>query len=277
MQQLADLIRKKLLSDEIRLPALPESVLKVKTILQDEEKGAADIAKVIKNDQTLSAAVVRIANSSRFNTSGKQINSLPMAIQRLGGKRTFQILIAVSSKMLLQVKDKNLQKLIRISFQHSQLVAVAAQEIARSFRDPNAEEVFLAGLVHDIGEPAIICAMPDELLELSDEKRTSLLETLHREVGGRLLISWGLSEELAATASHHGLESSDRPGGKLIDYVDGGDLIVESMMDSNSDEDYSEMTNHPSIARLGMTEAQLISVEFEVEEAAEELQSAMAI
>ena len=277
---LAETIRKKLLADEIRLPALPESVFKVKNILADEEKGASDIAKVIKSDQTLSTAIIRIANSSRFNTGNTKINNLPMAIQRLGGKRTFQLLIAVASKILLQVKNKSLQAIIRKSFQHSQLVAVASQEIARISRDPGAEEAFLAGLLHDIGIAAIVCAVPDELLKLSDEEQRFVLNNLHKEVGGRLLSSWGLPASLVDVASHHEIESSDRPGGNLIDYVDAGHFIVHSSglstASKNAYEDVDPM-EYPPIMRLDLNEAKLISVEMEIEEAAEELNSAMDI
>jgi HD-like signal output (HDOD) protein len=270
---LAESVRKKLLADEIRLPSLPESVMKVKKILADEEKGAADIAKVIKDDQTLTTAIIRIANSSRFNTTGKETTNLAMAIQRLGGKQTFQILIAVSSKLMLQVKDKTLQALIRKSFQHAQMVAVAAQEIARLYSDPASEDAFLAGLVHDIGKPALVCAVPDELLKLPEAEMQSVLDTLHREVGGRLLSSWGLPAHLAQVASQYGIESGDRPSGKLIDYIDSANCLVRNQ-ESGTDTDPSLC---PAMSRLGLTEAQVISVEMEIEDAAEELQAAMAI
>ena len=276
MQQLAEMVRKQLRNGDIRLPALPESMFEVKKILDDEEKGALDIAKVIKSDQALSAAVIRIANSSRFNTSGKKISSLPMAIQRIGGKRTFQVLIAISSKVLLQVNNKELQKSVRESFYHAQMVAVASQEIARCVSDPGSEEAFLAGFVHDIGLPAVICAVPDELLKLPDEERLNVLDSLHREVGGRLLSMWGMPDTLVECASHHGLEAGDRPSGKLIDYVDAANFLVDRIKAGATDEDEYNYAESPAVVRLGLSEAKLISVEMDIEEAAEELQLAMS-
>lgn len=276
MNALSEMVRKQLIAGNIRLPALPESMFEVKNILDDEEKGAADIAKVIKSDQALSTAVIRIANSSRFNTRGTKISNLPMAIQRIGGKRTFEVLIAISSKVLLQVKDKKLQENIRTSFQHSQMVAVASQEIARCLRGPASEEAFLAGFVHDIGLPAVICAIPDELLALSAQERETVLDSLHREVGGRLLAMWGMADTLIEVASHHELEGGDRPSGKLIDYVDAANFMVERIKAAAAGEAECDFSQSPAIVRLGMSEAVLISVEMEVEEAAEELQSAMS-
>lgn len=276
MNALAEMVRKQLIAGNIRLPALPESMFEVKKILDDEEKGAADIAKVIKSDQALSTAVIRIANSSRFNSRGIKTSNLPMAIQRIGGKRTFEVLIAISSKVLLQVKDKQLQENIRKSFQHAQAVAVASQEIARCLRDPASEEAFLAGFIHDIGLPAVICAVPDELLALSVHERESVLDSLHREVGGRLLAMWGMPSALIEIASYHELEGDDRPSGKLIDYVDAANFLVNRMKAAALGEAECDFIQSPAIARLGMSEAVLISVEMEVEEAVEELQSVMS-
>ncbi len=277
MSSLAEIVRGKLLSGQLRLPALPESMFEVKKILEDDEKGAVDIAKVIKSDQALSAAVIRIANSSRFNTSGKKISNLPMAIQRIGGKRTFEVLIAISSKVLLQVNDKLLQEEIRKSFRHAQMVAVAAQEIARCLKDPASEEAFLAGFVHDVGLPAVICAVPSELLALSIQERESVLDDLHREVGGRLLAMWDMPDTLIDVASHHELEGDDRPSGRLIDYVDAANFLVDRIEAGAAGKDLPDFSQSLAISRLGMGEAVLLSVELEIEEASEELQSAMSL
>ena len=248
---------------------LPESILKVRGILKDKEKGTADITKAIQNDLTLSAAVLRIANSSCFNNSGRNIKNLSVAIQRLGGKRTFQLLVAVSSKLVLQVNNKTLQGVIRKSFQSSQLVAVAAQEIARSFNDPATSQAFFAGLVHDIGTPAIICAHPKDILKLSEEDQNTLLQNLHREVGAKVLSIWGMDSALQDVASHHGVESIDRPRGKLIDYVDAANYIV-----THIDSDL-EMMDCPAINRLGLSSVKLTSVILDIEDAIEEMSGVM--
>ncbi len=269
LESLTAAIRKTLISGKMRLPILPESILKVKDILTDKERGAADITQAIKNELTLTAAVLRIANSSCFNSSGRTIKSLPVAIQRLGGKRTFQLLVAVSSKLLLQVNNKTLQSVIRSSFQTSQLVAVAAQGIARSLNDPNDSQAFFAGLVHNIGIPAMITAHPKEILALSKDDQDVLIESLHREVGAYVLSLWGMDEALQDVASYYGVESIDRPNRQLINYIDAANYIILNM------ENDSDPMNCPAIKRLELTPARLMSVSLDIEDAMEEMKSVM--
>lgn len=161
--QLAELIRKRFNNGEAKLPVLPEAVIKVRDIVNDENRGAADIAKVIGDDPTFSTTVLRIANSAKFKSGNFEIRSLPMAIQRLGGKRTLQLLIAISSKLHMQVKNKSLQAILRKVSNHSLMVAVAAQHLARLIKCAEPEEAFLAGIIHDVGVSAVVCAVPEEL------------------------------------------------------------------------------------------------------------------
>jgi HD-like signal output (HDOD) protein len=266
--QLAELIRKRFNNGEAKLPVLPEAVMKVREIVNHPEKGAADIAKVIGDDPTFSTTVLRIANSARFKSAGHDIRSLPMAIQRLGGRQTLQLLIAISSQIHMQVKNKELQKILRKVSAHSLLVAVAAQQLARLMHKTPPEEAFLAGIIHDVGVPAVICAVPDELTECSPEVQLEIIRELHREMGGRLLSSWGMPDIFATVASHHGIEADDRPRDKLIDYIDAADFMVQRngykvLFDAIGEA--VEPEHFPPIQRLGITETHLAAVEVELE------------
>ncbi|MES0371646.1 MAG: HDOD domain-containing protein [Mariprofundaceae bacterium] len=276
--QLAEIIRKRFNSGEARLPVLPEAVLKVRDIVNDENRGAMDIAKVIGDDPTFSTTVLRIANSAKFKSGGHEIRNLPMAVQRLGGNQTLQLLIAISSKLHMQVKDKSLQNILRKTTAHSLLVAVAAQHLARLTRSSAPEEAFLAGIIHDVGIPAVVCAVPDELMKCSPAEQLIILQELHREMGGRLLNSWGMPDIFATVASHHGIESDDRPNEKLIDYIDAADYMVQRnghavLFDAIGES--VEPESFPPIQRLDITETHLAAVEIELEDDLSDLQGVL--
>ncbi|MDX8396312.1 MAG: HDOD domain-containing protein [Mariprofundaceae bacterium] len=275
--QMAALIRKRFNNGEAKLPTLPEAVLKVKAIVEDESKGAVDIAKVLSSDPTFSTTVIRIANSAKFKTSANEIRSLPMAIQRLGGRRTLQLLIAISSKVHMRVKDKQLQSILRKVTKHSLLVAVAAQHLARLIGSAEPEEAFLAGIIHDVGVQAVICAVPEELAACSLQDQLHIVQQLHREMGGRLLNHWGMPDVFSIVASHHGIEADDRPRDKLIDFVDAADFLVqfsgnEVLFDAIGEGVDAE--SYPPLVRLGATETHLAAVEVELEDGMAELQEA---
>lgn len=274
--QMAALIRQRFNHGEAKLPVLPEAVIKVRDIVNHPDKGAKEISKVIGDDPTFSTTVLRIANSAKFKSGSNDIRSLPMAIQRLGGRQTLQLLIAISSQVHMQVKNKPLQKILRNVSAHSLLVAIAAQQLARLLQNTPPEEAFLAGIVHDVGVSAVICAVPDELAGCSRDDQLEILRELHREMGGRLLNSWGMPDVFSTVASHHGIEADDRPREELLDYIDAADFMVQRsrnipLFDAISDSVEAEF--FPPIQRLGITETHLAAVEVELESDLSEFES----
>jgi len=274
---LAQTIRDRFNNGEAKLPILPEAVLKVQTIINDESKGASDIAKVIGDDPTFSTTVLRIANSAQFKIGNFDIRSLPMAVQRLGGRKTLQLLIAISSKLHVKIRNKQLQSILRDIGRHSLLVAAAAQHLARLVGSCDPEEAFLASIMHDVGVQAVISAVPDELADIPYDTCLSIIQVLHREMGGRLLNHWEMPDIFATVASHHGIESDDRPRDKLIDYIDAADFIVQRsghpVLFDNISEGI-ELEQFPPIQRLGVTDIHLAAVEVELEDDAQALQEA---
>jgi len=271
---LAQKIRDQFNSGEAKLPILPEAVLKVREIVNDESKGAADIAKVIGDDPTFSSTVLRIANSAQFKTGNFDIRSLPMAVQRLGGRRTLQLLVAISSKLHVKINDKKLQDILRQTYLHSLLIAAAAQHLARLIGSCDPEETFLASILHDVGVLAIISAVPKELSALPEDVCLSVIQTLHREMGGRLLNHWEMPDIFATVASHHGIEADDRPRDKLIDYIDAADFIVQRsghtvLFDVIAEG--IEVEHFPPMQRLGINDIHLAAVEVELEDDAQAL------
>jgi len=276
--QLAAMIREKFNSGEAKLPLLPEAVIKVQKIVKDESKGAADIAKAIGDDPTFSTTVMRLCNSAQFNPRGHEIRSLQIAVQRLGARKVLQLMIALSSKVHIKVKNKDLQQVLQKSAQHSLMVACAAQHLAKLIGSADPDEAFLAGMVHDIGIPAVVSAAEKELAEIEPEERLDAIRTLHREMGGRLLSYWNMPDVFATVASHHGIESDDRPNERLIDYIDTADLLIQRsghpvMFDAIAEG--IEIANFPSLKRLGATEIHIAAVEVELEDSIHEMQQAM--
>jgi len=273
--ELATEIRRRFREGDARLPILPEAVLKVRKIVNDESKGAADIAKVIGSDTTFSTTVLRIANSARFKTGNHEIRNLSMAIQRLGGRRTLQLMTAISAQLHLAVKDKELQTLLRTSAKHSLLVAVAAQHLAKLVGCVDPEEAFMAGMLFDVGVSAIVCAVAEDLAKYSAEENQTILRQLHREMGGRLLTYWDMPDSFISLASYHGVESDDRPRENLIDLIDAVQFMLVNTNHALPFDDVPEgidALHYPPMQRLGLNETHLAAVEIELEDGFEELQ-----
>lgn len=278
--ELATEIRRRFRDGDARLPILPEAVIKVRKIIRNEQQGAADIARVIAADTTFSTTVLRITNSARFKAGSHEIRNLPMAIQRLGGRRTLQLMTAISSQLHLAVKDKALQALLRESAQHSLLVAVASQHLARLVGSVDPEEAFMAGMLFDVGVSAIVCAVPDEIAACDHEQSHDILRQLHREMGGRLLTYWEMPDSFIALASHHGVEADDRPRENLIDVIDSVQFLLAGSGHKLPFDDVPEgvdALHYPPMQRLGLNETHLAAVEVELEDGFEEMQGLFSV
>jgi len=272
-------IRQKFNNGEARLPVLPDAVLRVRSVIADDRKGSKDIAAVISDSPAFSAAVLRIANSARFNQSHNEIRNLPMAIQRIGSKQVLQLMMGIASRLYMQVKQPELQDLIRRNFNHSLAVAVAAQHIAQMIPQVPQEDAFITGLLHKIGIPTVICAVPGELMACSAERRTEILQQLHREMGARLFHFWNLPDIFSQVILHQGIESDDRPREKLIDFVDAASFITqhlghEPLLDSVPDG--VDPLQFRAIRRLGIGESHIAAIEIELDDTLEEMQLAFA-
>jgi HD-like signal output (HDOD) protein len=268
-EELAARIRKRFNSGEAKLPVLPEAVIKVKAVIDDPNKGANDIAEVIASDPTFSSTVMRIANSAQFNAGNREIRNLPMAIHRLGARQTLHLLIAVSSQMHMNVKDARLAELIRRTARHSLMVGCIAQHLAHLIRGCDAEESFLAGVLYEVGIPAIVCAVPGDLAPLSDDQLAEALKILHREMGGRLLNHWDMPSVFIEVASHHGVEADDRPRTNMIDLIDASIFLLQGAGHASPfDEvpDNVEAIHYAPMQRLGITETHLAAAEVELDD-----------
>jgi len=273
-------IRQKFNDGEARLPVLPDAVLKVRSVIADDRKGSVEIARVISENPAFSAAVLRIANSTRFNPSHNEIRNLPMAIQRIGSRQVLQLLMGIASRLYMQVKEPELQEDIRRNFNHSLAVAVAAQHLAQMIPQVSPEDAFITGLLHKIGVPTIICAVPDDMMACDPVRRIEILQKLHREMGARLFHFWNLPDIFAQVILHQGIESDDRPREKLIDFVDAGSYITqqlghEPLLDSlplNADP-----LQFRAIKRLGINDSHIAAIEIELDDSLEEMQQAFGI
>jgi len=278
-KDIAARIRNKFNAGEAKLPILPDTVLRVRNIIANDRTGSENIARVITESPVFAVAVLRIANSARFNPSRYEIRNLPIAIQRIGTRRVLQLMMGIASRIYMKVAQPELKAAIRKNFNHSLSVAIAAQHLAQMIPQVNAADAFITGLLHKIGVPAIICAVPDELAALSEEQRIEVLQHLHREMGARLFHYWNMPDIFTQVILHQGIESDDRPREKLIDFVDAGSFITQHLGHDpllNSAPGGSDPRQLRAIKRLGISDSHIAAIEIELDETLEEIQQAFS-
>lgn len=275
-ENLASRIRNKLNEGSFRMPAIPDTVAKVQQLISGNDYSVADIAAIVHKDTTLAAVVIRLANSAHFNTTGKEIRNLSMAIQRIGMEALPKLLLSVSSRMFCKVKQPALRKLVQQDQDHALIVAVAAERVAHVSGMANPADTFMAALLHDQGKDVLIMAIPDELAEVSSQECLEILDIFHQEMGARLLHKWGLPEEFVLVAQHHETESNDRPKLPMLDCVDAANAMVHCM-EPDSEECRVETMAHPAVKRLRLTDIDMADIEISIEDQLAELRQAFAV
>jgi HD-like signal output (HDOD) protein len=191
------------------IPAFPAVVLRVLDLVSQDNPDFPLLVREITSDATLSAQVLRLANSARFGFTS-QIGTVQQAVLALGSAEVQSLVmsVAVANYSRASLKTEAMQKCWR----HTIASAVVCREVARAAGMP-PEQAYSLGLLHDIGRLGLLVAWPDDynrILHEADRDHLSLLDlekrlfTMdHCEVGRRLVEQWKLPPDFRVVAGRH--------------------------------------------------------------------------
>ncbi len=212
-----------------QLPTLPSTSRQVLEYLNDDTTDLHKIVRAIECDQGLVVRILCMANSPFFGLTNK-IQNIKEALVVLGFANLRMVVI---SAMLTAQKFPNLANDIRVQaiFRHSLAVAICASVIARNNK-LDANLLFLAGILHDIGTLALMSSYPDFYAEVEKCRHTddlllyeaerSIFGFDHSMIGAALCRHWNLPEAIAqALEGHHlsenqALPTSEVPRNELL-------------------------------------------------------------
>ncbi len=259
-------------SNSLVLPTLPEVALRVRDAVDDENATIGDIAKVIATDAALSARLIQVANSPLMRAN-KAIDSLEMAVNRMGMKLVRDMVISMVMEQMFQATAEVTDKKLRQLWEHSVTVAAISHALAAQFTKLAPEQAMLAGLVHDIGALPILTKAEDypELLE-NEAALDMIIAKLHPKIGMAILKAWNFPAELVKVPAEH--ENLERDSAQT-DYVDVVTVAnLQSYMGSQHPLAQKDWSNVPAFAKLGLNpEVNVV----ELEETAEDIKEAQRL
>jgi HD-like signal output (HDOD) protein len=192
------------------LPPLPQVATRVIRISADSNTSSEELKDLIRTDQALSTQVLKVANSAMFGMV-REVTTLTQAIMTLGFSTTRSVVLACSVKNLFNRGPVGAQE--RILWEHALVTALTGSAMSRILQVSATEEVFLAGLIHDIGKSVMALKFPDSycslLRNLQDQGGDGLSMELdaygfdHAMVGEALLNSWNIAEGMEAVVRWH--------------------------------------------------------------------------
>jgi putative nucleotidyltransferase with HDIG domain len=197
------------------LPVMPRIAQEILVLKIETEEGEKALLELVRNDPAISAKVIGLANSPAFGTMQK-ILSVSDAAARLGIKRvklTAMILAMMTSMVRTPGGLLNANSLWKHSLAVTMTMHSLAQYMPEAIR-PMEDDLFLAGLLHDIG--FLVLDSIDPMLSDSfharleaengrseEEIESAMLEMDHCELGAELAKHWGLPEAIVNVLRHH--------------------------------------------------------------------------
>ena len=182
-----------------------------------------ELEQLILIDPALTAKILKVANSALYARQ-REITNLQQAITLLGFKTIKSLVLLVCASNLYGKKKPSYEKpnsntITKVSemsmWRHSVLTAFVARTIAtRLKKDEKKEEIFIAGLLHDIGRIVLMINFKDSyddfLNDISTGKGKNILSVEerifgvnHQDAGKMVLNKWNFPEELIDTAYMH--------------------------------------------------------------------------
>ncbi len=238
MVQDRDAERKKIEKFIRRMPSLSTTVGKVMEICSRTDASPNELNKVISLDPVLTGQVLKLINSSYYSLVNK-VTSLTRAITMLGMNTVKNI--ALSTAIIRTVSGSKKSKVLPTTkfWAHSIGAGVSAKLLgeAKGLSLMEREELFLAGLLHDLGK----VPFGDEYIDvLNTAKREQLplvnverdrLGIDHQEVGAMIAEKWKLNDVITqCITKHHGAENLSAEIGQKVALVALGNIYTNIMV-----------------------------------------------
>lgn len=202
LNRLAKEIRAQLEAGKLELPALPDIALAVSRKVGDPEASVDDIVKLIRTDAALTAKLIQIANSPVY-AGLEAVSTSAAAVTRMGLRATRDIVVSISIRSLFTSDDATLRARVRGLWEHSARVAATSSILARISGRIDPEQGMVAGLVHDIGELAVLNYVSRSRdRRYAQDEIDAAVAVLRGPLGASLIRSWRLGDDIADAARH---------------------------------------------------------------------------
>ena len=189
------------------LPPLPHVAAQALALIEDPDTTAGKLTELLGGDTALAARVLKIANSAMFSRQ-REITTINQAIMTIGFKTLKGIIVAATLRQLNR-KFGPVEKMI---WENSTCTSLACRVVATHLKKSYVEEVFLLGLLHDLGKLVLMRQIPEEYEKIVNQtKQGKLFVTVEQEtfgfahplIGALVAKKWNFSMETCQVILHH--------------------------------------------------------------------------
>ncbi|MFV0437998.1 MAG: HDOD domain-containing protein [Desulfopila sp.] len=253
------------------LPTLPSVASKLLSLMAKQDTPLAEIADLIRQDVSLSAKLLKVANSA-FYSFPQQIGSIRQAVSLLGVNAVCSLVLSFS---FLSMKRGNRKSVFNFEKfrEHALAAGVGAKLIVDTLDKADIDEIFICGLLQNMGELVLVEALPQEYEEIvlitSKERRDlcdvemSRLGITHAEIGYHVARHWGFPEALQLSILYHHdprrYQGDNKRMRQMICAVYLSDLLVNILF-SDTPESYHTRFREEAKSILGLTNKEIDAI-----------------
>jgi len=209
--------KREIISKMKSFPSMSGIASKVLKLLDDPGSSAGQVEHLLKQDQSLTANLLKLTNSAYFGIPTK-IGSVRHAIAMMGWKKVTKLVMAACVNAITEQEIPGYDLPTGVLWEHSIAVSVTAEGLMRELKIAESDEIFTAALLHDLGKLILGSFVEKEIEEIEEAAARGLpfqmaeqevLGTDHAEIGALILESWSFPPELvSAVRWHHDPDSA---------------------------------------------------------------------
>jgi len=266
------------------LPPTPTLMIKLIELFRQADSDVDEVVKLMRRDPALSAEVLRRCNLSIFGDE-EPVKDINDALFRLGFYEVYRLAVSLFGMQALtltkELKDFPAEALRR----HSGITAIAAGLLAKEVGESEGI-AFTVGLLHDVGKVALAaaegprysallqaCGQSGALLSSSEK---TVFGFNHGEIGARLLIRWGVPDEISIPVSgHHHAEWSGSYE-RLVTVVDLANLLAHQLQKNLAPKFQELPAVQEAMHMLGLEPEQIFVVQHQLRKTVAQLPSLLA-
>lgn len=208
-------LHKELSRQPIELPVFNPVALDLLQLLAEPDINYFDVIRTIKEDEALSAQVLKMANSPSYMGRIK-CDTIENSAIRLGTQQIANLAIAASHAALHRSDSLIVNDIMQNLWLHSHACALGCRSIAlKTSHQSFADHAYMAGLLHDIGKLYLLKAMEqlsndvNSGIKLESEILLDVFSEMHVEFGCRVMDCWNIPKIYRKIVANHHNEQLD--------------------------------------------------------------------
>lgn len=243
---------------DITLPSLPDVVLKIRRLLEDENSDFDQISRAVSMDPALVSKLFIYANSALYNRANIKIEDLDTAISRLGIEVVRNTAMSMAMKQLYSAdKHSHAAQFLRAVWARGMKLSCMAFAVSSITPSTNDESAFLCGLLNEVGKLYIITKAEEFPALLGNrDSFEAVLEKWNSQISKGIIESWGFPAEVAESAcpdSYLDPDPDSQPG--YVDVVYVAKYLVDHDMGESID-----LAEDPACAKLKISDKKLATI-----------------